>query len=230
MTNTPSFQFYFESGVESCGSDDGVLVILPAVDLDYVQLRKDNVNLTRYFDLRAGEEFRIPGMKAGIYRATGAVNSCTIGRTAIIPLSNPPSELLFSIEEILGESCNESGKIDGLVRIKMQESATGRSFSVHNSGNATPVIFKEPILGDEFEFSISSGNYFIEVNNQEGCINPNLDRINISSKGQVSYTVPNRITVCETFDFIPNTNQDLIFTLTYPDNSTEIKSSGNHLF
>jgi hypothetical protein len=106
ITASPSFQFFYESGVEGCGSDDGVLVILPNVDLDYIQLRKDNVNLTRYFDLKTGVELRIPGMKAGIYRAIGAVSSCTSGRTAIIPIESPPPDLMFSIEETLGESCN----------------------------------------------------------------------------------------------------------------------------
>jgi hypothetical protein len=226
ITASPSFQFYFESGVEGCGSEDGVLVILPAVDLDYVQLRKDNTNLTRFFDLKQGVELRIPGMKAGIYRATGAVNSCTSGRTAIIPIENPPSDLMFSIEEVIGESCNESGKIDGIVRVKMSQDIAGRSFSVHNTGMAVPVIFKAPIVGEEFEFSISSGNYFMEITNQDGCSNPILNRITISSKGQVSFSAPNRFTVCEVFDFIPNTNENLIFTLTYPDNSTEVKKSG----
>ncbi|WP_373524614.1 hypothetical protein [Aquiflexum sp.] len=226
VTVAPSFQFYFESGAESCESDDGVLVILPNVDLDYVQLSKDNRNLTRYFDLKHGVELRIPGMKSGIYRASGAVSSCTSGRTAIVPLENLPSDLDFSIDEVIGESCNDTGRVEGIVKIKMLEDKTGRSFSVYSTGRAVPFIFREPINGNEFQFSISSGNYFIEVFNEEGCVNPHPTPITIQSKGQVSFTSPNRITVCETFDFIPNTSEDLIFTLTYPDNSTEVKKSG----
>ncbi|WP_373493841.1 hypothetical protein [Aquiflexum sp.] len=226
VTVAPSFQFYFESGAESCDSEDGVLVILPNVDLDYVQLSYDNRNMTRYFDLKQGVEIRIPGLKSGIYRASGAVSTCTSGRTAIVPLENTPSVLKFSIEEVIGESCNDIGKIDGIVKIRMLEDKTGRSFSVHNTGSGIPYIIREPINENEFQFSVPSGNYFIEVFNEEGCANPHPEAINIQSKGQVSFTAPNRITVCETFDFIPDTNEDLIFTLTYPDNSTEVKRSG----
>jgi hypothetical protein len=224
LTATPSFQFYFESGAESCGSEDGVLVILPAVDLDYVQLRKNNTNLTRFFDLKQGVELRIPGMKPGVYRASGAINSCTTGRTAVIPLSNPTDDLKFSIGEIVGETCNETGKIDGSIKVKMQEEGSGRNYIVFNAAGVS--IQSGVIENDEFQFSVPSGNYFIEVKNQEGCINVNPNRVTISSKGQVSFSVPNRFTVCETFDFIPNTNENLIFTLTYPDNSKEVKKSG----
>jgi hypothetical protein len=220
----PRFQFYFESGSESCESEDGVLVILPAVDLDYVQLRKDNVNLTRFFDLKQGVELRIPGMKAGVYRASGAVGSCTTGRTAVVPLSNPSTDLLYSIEEIIDETCNDRGKIDGSFKVKMLEEAFGRNFIIYNTGGVS--LLSGVIENNEFEFSGPSGNFYFEIFNQEGCVNPSPERINIQSKGQVSFSTPNRITVCETFDFIPDTNENLIFTLTYPDNTTDIKTSG----
>lgn len=220
----PRFQFYFESGSESCESDDGVLVILPAVDLDYVQLRKDNVNLTRFFDLKQGVELRIPGMKAGVYRASGAIGSCTTGRTAVVPLSNPSADLLYSIEEIIGETCNDRGKIDGSFKVKMLEEGFGRNFIIYNTGGVS--LLSGVIENNEFEFSGPSGNFYFEIFNQEGCVNPSPERINIQSKGQVSFSTPNRITVCETFDFIPNTNENLIFTLTYPDNTTDVKTSG----
>lgn len=220
----PSFQFYFESGVESCGSEDGVLVILPSVDLDYVQLRKDNVNLTRFFNLKQGEEFRIPGMKAGVYRASGAKGSCTTGRSAVVPHSNPGTDLLYSIEETIGETCNETGKINGSFKVKMLEEGVGRNFIIYNTNGVS--ILSGAIENNEFEFTGPAGNFYFEILNQGGCVNPSPDRIRIESKGQVSFSVPNRITVCETFDFIPDTNQDLVFTLIYPDNSTEIKNSG----
>ena len=224
LTPAPSFQFYFESGVESCGEEDGVLVILPAVDLDYVQLRKNNTNLTRFFDLKKGVEFRIPGMKPGVYRASGGINSCTTGRTAVVPLSNPTDDLQFSIDEIVGETCMETGKINGSIKVKMQEEVSGRKYIIFNGSGVS--IQSGEILDGGFQFFVPSGNYYIEVQNKDGCVNVNPNRINISSKGQVAFSVPNRFTVCESFEFIPNTNEDLIFTLKYPDNSTEVKKSG----
>lgn len=220
----PSFQFYFESGAENCGSEDGVLVILPSVDLDYVQLRKDNQNLTRFFNLKQGEEFRIPGVKAGIYRASAGVGSCTTGRSAVVPQSNPGTDLLYSIEEVIGETCNETSKINGSFKVRMLEEAVGRNFTIYNSNGVS--IQSGAIENNEFEFTGPAGNYFFEIANQEGCLNPNPDRVRIESRGQVSFSVPTRITVCETFDFIPDTDQDLVFTLTYPDNTNEIKKAG----
>jgi hypothetical protein len=220
----PSFRFYFESGAESCGSEDGVLVILPSVDLDYVQLRRNNENLTRFFNLKQGEEFRIPGMKSGLYRASGGIGSCTTGRSAAVPNSNPGPDLLYSLEEIIGETCNETGKINGSFKVKMLEEGVGRNFIIYNSNGVS--IQSGAIENNEFEFTGPAGNFYFEIINQEGCVNPSPERITIESKGQVSFSVPTRITVCETFDYIPDTNEDLIFTLTYPDNSTEIKKSG----
>lgn len=109
----------------------------------------------------------------------------------------------MEICQVIGETCNDTGKIEGIVKIKMLESLAGRSFSVYSSGRAVPFIFREPIDREEFQFTLPSGNYFIEIFNEEGCVNPNPTRIVLSSKGQVSFTAPNRITVCETFVFIP---------------------------
>ena len=220
-----NFSINFERGSENCDSNDGVLVIEAITKLDVLRVRRNGVVFATYRNLNEGEVIRIPGLSPGLYAASGAFNGCSRSRGAILPLLNPPGNLKYIIKEVIGENCDASGKIDGQILIKMLEANFTGSYRLLTT---TGGVVKSGNIEDVEEFTIlaPAGNYFIEISNMEGCVLPTLDRIVVSSKPQVVYSIPERLNVCEFFDFVPVTNQDLSFTLTYPDNSTITKNKG----
>lgn len=220
-----NFNINFEKGVDNCNSKDGVLVIEAVTKLDILRVRREGVVIATYRNLIEGEVIKIPNLSPGLYVASGALNGCSRSRGTVLPLINPPSSLQYTIQEIIGETCDLSGKIDGQINIKMLEANFSGSYKLLTT---TGGIVKRGNLVDVQELTVlaAAGNYFLEISNGDGCLNPRAQRITIGSKGQVAFTAPERFTVCEYYDFTPSTNQNLGFTLTYPDGSKVTKNKG----
>ncbi|HAZ25602.1 MAG TPA: hypothetical protein DCY95_14200, partial [Algoriphagus sp.] len=64
------------------------------------------------------------------------------------------------------------------------------------------------------EQTLAGGTYFLELN-IDGCAYPTQEII-IESKNLVNFSVPKKINICESFELIPETSEDLILTLTDP--------------
>ncbi|MGY6522282.1 MAG: hypothetical protein ACXIUD_11155 [Mongoliitalea sp.] len=222
---TPSIRVSFEQGSDSCEASNGVLIIEVLTNADRITLFRNNSRFELLENVKEGDVIRIENLEPAIYRASVALGNCSTSRSALLPLVNPPDELLFEIMEVQDESCNETGTIDGIVKVKLNQPNFSGSFRLLTT---TGAIIKTGELQnvDDFEFSAPAGTYHIELRNQQNCGNPNPERVIINQKGEVTYTVPNRLAVCEYFDFTPNTSMDLVFTLTYPDNSEVTKPSG----
>ncbi|MCS4436550.1 gliding motility-associated C-terminal domain-containing protein [Aquiflexum gelatinilyticum] len=218
-----NFNISFEKGSENCGSNDGILEIVALTDLDILRVRRDGIVFATFRNLTEGEVIKIPGLSPGLYAASGALNGCSRSKGAILPLTNPPSNLEYTVKEVVGETCDISGKIDGQIYIKMLEANFSGTYRLLTT---TGGVVKKGDLIDVEEFSIlaPAGNYFVEISEATGCVNPKTERIVIGSKPQVSYSIPDRLNVCGYFDLTPTTNQNLSFTLTYPDNSKVTKT------
>ena len=219
------FNVNFESGVENCSSGDGVLIIEAVTDLSILRVRRNGVVIATFRNLIAGEVIRLPNLSPGLYAASGALNSCSRSKGVVLPLLNPPNQLQYSIEEVIDEVCNVSGKIDGQIKVKMSEPGFTGSYRLLTT---TGGLVKSGEVSDVQQFSINAaaGNYILELTSGSGCVNPKPERIVVRGKPQVTYTIPDRISICEYFDFVPSTNQALVFTLTYPDNSKVTKNKG----
>ncbi|MCH6235572.1 gliding motility-associated C-terminal domain-containing protein [Cognataquiflexum rubidum] len=225
VNQTADVSLSFENQTTNCGSDDGVLLVVALTDLDLLRVRRNGIEIARFENLVKGQEMRIPGLSPGLYTASAAFSGCSRTRAAVIPLANPPADMIFNLVEVIGETCNDSGKVDGQIKIKMNDTSFIGSFRLLSTSGA---VIKSGTVDSQNIFSIyaPAGNYFLEISNDEGCVFPRPQRITIGSKGQVVFAAPERLTVCEYFDFTPTTNQNLEFTLTYPDNSQATKSSG----
>lgn len=221
----PDIRMTIAQESEDCNNRNGVLIIEAITDIDRIFLRKNDEIIERIFDIKAGEILRFEDMDAAIYRASIALNSCSLGRSAFLAMNNPPEDLLFEIIEIEDESCNETGTVDGRVTIKLNQLDFTGSYRLLTTGGI-PFSSGELTNASTFSFSAPAGNYHLELTNGELCSFIEPRRITIRAKGEVTYNVPNRIAVCEYFDFTPNTSMDLNFTLTYPDNTSVTMPSG----
>ncbi|UJP64323.1 gliding motility-associated C-terminal domain-containing protein [Mongoliitalea daihaiensis] len=221
---TPNVRIFFQQEAESCEANDGILIIEALGDVDRITLFKNGQMIDRFFDLKEGEVIELTGMEAAIYRASVALGNCSTSRSVLLPMSNPPDEINFNIIEITDESCNETGTIDGKIKIQLSQPNFTGSYRLLQI-NGTVFSSGEINNANEFEFFAPAGSYFLALSNDQNCSYPNDQRINISSKGEVNFSVPDRLNICEYFDFSPTTSMDLVFTLIYPDNTEIIKSS-----
>ncbi len=217
--------FEVKAATTSCDQNDGVLIIKALTDLDRLRVTKDGVVVFSKPSAIAGEVIEITGLAAGVYAARAGLGPCGKGRTIVVPQSDTNPNLNFDITEILGESCNETGKVDGVIKIRMAQPGFPGDFKLYDANGA--IIQEGKFNGQqELEISLKSGNYFFSIVDENGCESPFPDRIEVPVINQVSFTVPGKISICEVFEFLPETDQNLKFTLVYPDNKLETKSGG----
>ena len=128
---------------------------------------------------------------------------CELGPGAIINLETTFSQEVTDIE---WRRFNASGTIDILPEFKNKTEIT-----VFESGTYEASVFSIiPSLNKDCELGRST----IEL-----IINPN----------KIDFTIPATIGICETYEFTPETTQDLTFEVTYPNGETSTKQSGEPL-
>lgn len=225
VNETGDVAMRLEKPADSCDARNGELVLEALTDLTLLRLRRDNTDIARFENVKKGDTFKITGLAAGLYRGLANLGSCSRTRVLVIPMQEPPAEMKFEIAGVVDETCNETGKVDGKIRIRMNEPDYKGTYRLLST---TGTVVKSGQLDNvqEFEVSAPAGLYFLELANPAGCVFPAPNRITIGTKGQVSFTVPDRLTVCSYFDFVPSTSQELFFRLTYPDNQIITKQKG----
>jgi hypothetical protein len=77
---------------------------------------------------------------------------------------------------------------------------------------------------DSLSIDLFGGTYLLELI-IDGCPYP-VQEFTIARKPLADFTIPGLLNICEQFELKPETSQDLLFTLTYPDGSS--KSLGNN--
>lgn len=150
-------------------------------------------------------------------------NGCQITQLVKLDAVNPPT-LPSPIVTVQNESCGSEGVSGGTVSIDFERSISAGEYRVLEIGRGEIGIGQIPSNG-QASFTLTGGSYLLEIK-EGGCTYP-IQEIVIGNSSQVEFTVPTALNICETFTLIPDTGQNLSFTLTYPDGSTETVSSGN---
>lgn len=132
-----------------------------------------------------------------------ATQLCELGPGANIKLETTFPEEVTDIE---WRRFNSSGTIDILPEFKNKAEIT-----VFDSGIYEASVFSIiPSINKECELGRSS----IELE-----INPN----------KIDFSVPTTLSICETYEFTPETTQDLTFEITYPNGETTTRQSNEAL-
>ncbi len=222
----PSGDVAFElvEGASGCGINDGSIVVRALSNLSLLRVRFGGTTVFSRTNVLAGETVTIPNLRSGVYSVSGAMGACSRTRSTVVELKDP-NELAFKITGITGESCDATGIVNGKISVKMDNGPFTGSYRLFSNTGA--VLRTVDINGlESFDIETRAGNYFFDFVNSSGCSNPHKERITIPAKGQVVFSAPPRITVCQEFEFVPQTSQNLNFLLTYPNGQVVSRAKG----
>ena len=206
-----------------CDSFDGGLTITAITPLDYVFI--EGLGTTTP-SLQPGEQYTISGLKSGTYSLVGILGICSNSFGSLVALTNPPQELAFVIEDIIGEQCTPSGKTDGRFNIKFQNPPSSGNYQIINIKGTR--VQEGPYTNvSEIPISIPGGIYFMKIFSDNDCNIPEAKEVSVPSLNQTSFNIPSKLSICQSYELLPETSQALEFTLTNViTGNQEIKPSG----
>jgi hypothetical protein len=154
------------------------------------------------------------------------LGNCSNTAGALVPLANPPQELVFDVVDLSGEKCLPNGKSNGSFTLRFQNPPSSGNFRVINQ-KGTLVQQNSFVSVSELQVSIPGGVYFVEVFSDQDCNIPEASEVSIPSLNQTSFSVPSQLSICESFNLLPQTSENLVFSLTHlPSGEVSVKNSG----
>jgi hypothetical protein len=221
----PDFEILDPIGSSDCDVADGGIRVRALTEIEYIFVEE-----AEYYTppLAVGEIFVIPNLESGAFNLISYLGSCSNSYAAVVPLAVTPPELEYDIIDITGETCTARGKELGSFIIKLTNGPSDGLYRVLNEKGETAkseTFFNK----SEIKVSLPGGTFYVEVLNVNKCSVPKIDEIEISGKSQVQFSVPKELFICQSFELVPETNQNLEFILISPDGTQEIKSGGDPL-
>lgn len=175
-------------------------------------------------NLTQGESVLFENLYPGIYTVETQLDGCFRNEVIIVPNSTPIQEMLFTVTEF-EESCTAVGKMDGSIRVELLNGPFTGEYRIveENAAFSLSGIISN---AEFFDVDLPGGRYAIEIISQTGCKLPQESYINIASKEFVPFSVPELVKVCGSMDFMPSTEENLLFILTYPSGEQVTKEAG----
>lgn len=209
----PKFNLNITDQPQDCSDLSGAFQINIQSDIDSLFIPELSVLETA---IPTGQSLTYSNLFPKIYTVRAFRNGCEVTKLieiASLP-SNPPNEVVY---EQTPETCNSRGITTGILTIKFPTSVTGefRILAKRRGLIQSGFIENESIKN----INLSAGSYLVELI-IGGCTYP-FETIEIEKAKQVSFSIPESLNICETFDLIPETDEDLVFTLTFPDGREE---------
>lgn len=219
----PDFVFLNAKGSSGCLAADGAIRIQAITAID--QLEVDGKGIPNS-SMAPGDIREVQGLKSGNYSVVGILGNCTNTFTSVVPLIDPPAQLEFEISNIEGEICTPTGKDPGSFLVTLINGGIDGTIRLLNEKGA--VLREEAILDTQSEINITipGGKYFFEIYDKDSCSLPKNEEILVPSLSLVEYKIESTLSICQSFDLIPETSQPLEFTIIYPDKSEETKPAG----
>jgi hypothetical protein len=209
----PNFEFLSPTASSGCQEANGSLKIKVLSPIDQLSIAGIPIGTGPFFP---GDEIDIPGLKSGTYLVTGLLGICTNSLASIVPLDNPPDQLKFKISDIEPEKCTDTGKIDGSFTVVLENGPIIGFYRIINERGAV-ILDESTGTATEIKVEIQGGTYLFELYGSDNCTLPQLNQVIVPSLDQTIFNVSETISVCQSFDFSPLTNQALEFTITEPD-------------
>ena len=218
----PDFEIRDVNPASDCTTANGRFTFESKTPIDFFRIPELNIQMT---NLGNDEVMVFDNLLPGIYTVETRTNACVQINLVIVANASPPAAILFEVIET-AESCSNTGRENGGLLINFLNGPFSGTFRIVNSyGEA--VASGTLTNRYNFEIALTGGLYALEIVSQNACKLPENRIIEILAESPVNFTIPNELIICESFEFIPETNQNLIFTLIDPSGESQIQTSGN---
>ncbi|TFV93244.1 hypothetical protein E4S40_13360 [Algoriphagus kandeliae] len=211
---------------DNCSEPNGSFLISALSDLDSVRIVELDYLET---NLGTGNSISLSNLNPQVYTIQAYSNLCKFTTlldldTKNPPITNPSTPDIFEPNyEITAESCTENGVKPGVLTLQFQQGQVNGTIRALSPGFGE-VQADNITAQDQVQFTLSGGTYLIELK-IDGCTYP-VREITIPSLPQVNFSNPGKINICEQFELIPETNENLTFTLIDPDGLEESRQKG----
>ena len=223
ILQAPQVDIRFLDEPDQCDTPNGSFQILVMSNLESISIPELDFYKQ---DIAAGEVFTFENLKPRVYLVQLVQNGCVTNELVQLKSqdwsSTPPTgpDLVLSqrnescaIEEIIPGNLNVtlSGPVeDGMFRILSSEIGVAESGSI-------------PVDG-KFDIDLKAGSYLLEIT-IGNCTYP-IEAFTILGQPQVAVSVPSAINICESYLFVPETSDELLFTLTFPNGDLQSLKTG----
>lgn len=218
----PEFELESSTGASACLEPDGAIRIRVLTPIDNLILEDGGQS---FGPLNPGDVVEFSGLESGAYTFLGLLGGCSNTLGSVVPLIDPPAQLAFEISDIQSEYCTDTGKENGSFLVKLISGVLEGSYRIKTMKGL--VVKNEALpLASEFRIEIPGGKYFFEVLDKDSCNLPKNEEFEVPSLSQVSFSIPDSLSICQSFEFSPQTTQALEFTLTFPDLTETVLPAG----
>ncbi|MBN3584436.1 hypothetical protein JYB64_18730 [Algoriphagus aestuarii] len=219
LKESPKASTQILSQPSSCSATDGSFQLTLATDVDAYYIPELNIVEGT---TASGSQRTFSNLLPQVYSVVLEKNGCQTTTLVAIDSSIPPTQL-SPVYTFISEQCSTSGVIPGSAQVDFGTTVTNGEYRILREGRGEVQTGSIPSDGS-VTVNLSNGRYLFEVI-VDGCTYP-IEYFEIIDAPQVDFTVPKELNICETFDLIPDSDEELSYTLTYPDGSIETLSNG----
>ncbi|WP_146064427.1 gliding motility-associated C-terminal domain-containing protein [Algoriphagus boritolerans] len=221
----PDFEILDPIGSSGCNVADGTLRVRALTAIDYIFVEETKFSTP---SLAAGEIYEIQNLESGAYNLTSALGPCVNSYAAVVPIEITPPQLIYDLIDFKGETCTDTGKELGSFTIKLENGPSDGYFRVltEKGETATSGSF---LNQSQIPVTIPGGKFVFELLDLDSCTAPRKEYFEIPGKNQVQFSIPSELSICQSFDLVPTTSENLEFTLIAPDGTQEVKPAGEPL-
>ncbi|WP_114748961.1 hypothetical protein [Pleomorphovibrio marinus] len=206
---------------DGCDASDGAFEIRARSPLTNVSV--SGVPNGNIGNLAEGGTRRFEGLSPGLYTISARRGTCTISRTVNIENLNLEEGIEFDVSAT-PQVCSPTGTSNGSLILEFEEPQSGQYRAIRSNGNVYSGNFENET---SVTVSVPVGNYEVEVGTGDNCSSTKTDIYEVPGESQVNFSIPTDLRACQFYDLTPESNQQLSYTLTKPDGSTEEGASGD---
>ncbi|MEX0884517.1 MAG: hypothetical protein WDZ72_13690 [Cyclobacteriaceae bacterium] len=214
VRTAPDFSLVKLEDATSCSVADGIFEIRANSDLETVTVSE--IGSGAINNITANTVRTINNLAPKVYAVTASVGTCSVTKTINILNGNPDEGIDFDVSAVL-QSCSSSGAVWGSLILDFKGVSTSGGYRViSGEGQVYQANFQNET---DITLSVPKGTYQIEVNDDSNCSSTSSQNYQVEGSGQVNFSIPANLTVCQTFELTPESDQDLEYRVTDPDGS-----------
>ena len=177
-------------------------------------------------DIEKGAIFTFENLKPGVYLVQMMQNGCVTNKLVQLKPKDGSNTHPTQPDLVLSqrnESCAVEELIPGNLSVTLSAPVEEGTFRILSTDVGVVKSGAIPVDG-KFDVEMDAGNYLLEIT-VGNCTYP-IESFTILDQPQVAVSVPSTINICESYLFVPETNDDLLFTLTFPNGDLQSLKAG----